>query len=174
MQTFVNPEEILDELELKPDMAVAEFGCGSGGFSIPLSKLLDEGIVYALDIQKAPLSALKSRALLENITNIKIINCDLEEPRGSTLSDSSVDAVLIPNVLFQIKDKSAIITEAKRVLKNHGKLVIIDWLPKATQGPEQGKVSPDEIKKLSKELGFKLQKDSSAGKYHFVLVLEKK
>jgi len=174
MQTFINPEEILDELKLRPDMVAAEFGCGSGGFSIPLSKQLDEGIVYALDIQKIPLSALKSRTLLENIVNIKIISCDLEEPRGSTLSDASVDIIFIPNVLFQIKDKSAIIIEAKRILKNQGKLVIIDWLPKATQGPEQGRISPDEVKRLGKEFGFKLQKDFQAGKYHFVLVFEKK
>ena len=173
MVGFLNPEEILDQLELKADMVAAEFGCGSGGFTIPLAKKLDEGLVYGLDIQNAPLSALKSRSLLENIVNIRIIRCNLEKPRGSTLTDSSLNLVLIPNVLFQAENKNAIISEAKRVLKKEGKLVVIDWLPKATQGPVEGRTSTEEVKKIAEGLGFKLKKEFEAGKYHFGIVFEK-
>ena len=173
MVGFLNPEEILDQLELKTDMVAAEFGCGSGGFTIPLAKRLDEGLVYGLDIQNAPLSALKSRSLLENIVNIRIIRCNLEKPKGSTLTGSSLDLVLIPNVLFQTENKDAIISEAKRVLKKEGKLVVIDWLPKATQGPAEGRVSPEEVKKIVKEHNFNLKKEFEAGKYHFGLVFIK-
>ena len=67
MDNFLNPEEVLDQLDLKVNMVAAEFGCGSGGFAIPLAKKLDEGLVYAIDIQESPLSALKSMALVENI-----------------------------------------------------------------------------------------------------------
>lgn len=173
MESFLNPEDVLDKLELKANMVAAEFGCGSGGFSIPLAKRLEEGLVYGLDIQVAPLSALKSRTLLENIVNIRIIRCDLEKPRGSTLADSSLDLVLIPNVLFEIKNKNAIISEAKRVLKNKGKLVIIDWASGASQGPAEGRVSAAEVEKIAKEVGFKMEKEFKAGKYHYGLVFEK-
>ncbi len=173
MVGFLNPEEVLNQLELKADMVAAEFGCGSGGFTIPLAKRLDEGLVYGLDIQNAPLSALKSRSLLENIINIRIIRCNLEKSRGSTLTDSSLDLVLIPNVLFQAENKNAIISEAKRVLKKEGRLVIIDWLPKATQGPAERRISPSEVKKIAKGLGFNFKKEFEAGKYHFGLVFTK-
>lgn len=172
-ESFLNPEEILNDFELSPDMVAAEFGCGSGGFAVPLAKKLDEGLVYAIDIQQAPLSALKSRALLENIINIKIIRSDLEKLKGSTLTPDSLDFVFIPNVLFQIKDKSAIISEAERVLKSKGKLVVIDWLLKASQGPEKGRVSPEEVKDIAKDIGFKLEKEFEAGKYHYGLVFVK-
>ena len=72
-ETFIDPENILDQLQLKPDMVAAEFGCGSGGFLIPLAKRLEDGLVYGIDIQEAPLSSLKSRAMLENVGNIRII-----------------------------------------------------------------------------------------------------
>jgi len=173
MKDFLNPEEILDNLELSPNMVAAEFGCGSGGFAIPLAKKLDEGLIYAIDIQQAPLSALKSRILVENIINIKIIRSDLEKPRGSTLSPDSLDLVFIPNVLFQVKDKSAIISEAERVLKNKGKLIVIDWLPEATQGPAQGRISSEEVKDMAKDSGLKLEKEFEAGKYHYGLVFAK-
>jgi len=172
-ESFLNPGEILNDFELSSDMVAAEFGCGSGGFAIPLAKKLDQGLVYAIDIQESPLSALKSRTLVENMTNIRIIRSDLEKPKGSTLSPDSLDLVFIPNVLFQVKDKSAIISESKRVLKNKGKLVIIDWLLEASQGPEKGRVSPQEVKKMAEDAGFKLEKEFEAGKYHYGLVFVK-
>lgn len=164
MENFLKPENVLKELDLKPDMVAAEFGCGSGGFAIPLAKKLEDGLVYALDVQKAPLSALKSKAIFEKIVNIRIIHCDLEKPRGSKLIDSCSDLVLVANILFQCQDKNAIINEAKRVLRKDGKLVIIEWL---------AKVPAQELKKMSEEAGFKLIKEFPAGKYHYCLVFEK-
>jgi len=173
MKSFLNPEKILDQLNLKADMLVAEFGCGPGNFVISLAKRLDEGLVYGLDIQEAPLSSLKSRALLENITNVQLIRCDLESQKGSTLSNSSLDLILIPNVFFQSEDKDAIMVEAKRVLKDDGKLVIIEWLPQATQGPIEGRISAKEMEELAEKAGFKLEKEIDAGEYHYGLVFKK-
>lgn len=173
MNTFLNPEKILEELELRSNMVAAEFGSGSGGFTIPLAKKLGDGLVYALDIQEAPLSVLKSRSLLENVLNIRIIRCDLEKPKGSTLADLSLDLVLIPNVLFQAEKKNAIISEAERVLKKGGQMLVVDWLPKASQGPLKGRVNPERVKKIAEELSFKLEKEFEAGKYHYGLVFTK-
>ena len=173
MDSFINPEEVLDQLQLEPDMVAAEFGCGSGGFLIPLAKRLEDGLVYGIDVLEAPLSALKSRALLENVINIRLIRSNLERPRGSTLTDFSVDLVFIPNVLFQIDNKDGIINEAYRILKSRGKLIIIDWLPQAANGPETGRVAPKEIKKIAEENKFQLEKEFQTGKYHYALVFKK-
>jgi len=173
MNSFLNPDEVLDTLNLKPDMVAAEFGCGAGGFTFPLARRLEDGLVFAIDIQESVLSALKSRALLENIVNINVIHSDLERPRGSTLSSESLDLVLIPNVLFQIEDKDAIIKEAKRVLKNNGKLIIIDWLENAACGPLGKRIKPDEVKSLAEKNGFKLEKEFRPGIYHYGLTFLK-
>jgi len=173
MEGFLNPEEVLNQFELRADMIVADFGCGSGGFTVPLAKRLEDGLIHALDVQEVPLSALKSRAITENITNIRFIRCNLEKPKGSTLSDSFVDLVLIANTLFQSEDKVAIISEAERILKSKGKLLVIDWLPGGLQGPVKGRVSPAEIKKIAKNLKFEFEKEFSAGKYHYGLIFNK-
>ena len=170
---FINPEDVIGKLNLKDNMIAADFGCGSGGFTVPLARELDEGLVYGLDIQVEPLSALKGKLNLENIGNVKIIKADLEEPRGSTLPDLSVDLVLIPNVLFQAENKSAIITEAHRILKKSGKLVIIDWLTKASQGPIEGRISKEDAVKLAKDENFTFEKEFSAGKYHYGIIMKK-
>ncbi len=170
MEGFLDPEKVLDEIGLKSKMIVAEFGSGSGSFAIPLAKRVADGLVYAIDIQKDPLSVLKSRANFENIRNIRIISSDLEAERGSTLADSSVDAVLIVNVLFQAEKKEVLIKEAKRILRNNGILAVIDWQIKASQGPEKGKISPERVKKIAEELSFKTEKEFEAGKYHYGLL----
>jgi len=178
MQGFLDPDKILDELEihddivLKRDMIVADFGCGSGGFTIPLAKRLDNGLVHAVDIQESSLSALKSQTLLDNLSNIRFIRADLEESKASSLQDSSIDLVLVVNTLFQIDDKNAIISEADRILKKQGRLLIIDWLPQAPQGPET-RISPDDVKKRAQDIGFALKKEIKARKYHYGLVFEK-
>ena len=171
MSVFLDPDKAIGEMGLKDDMVAAEFGSGPGGFAIPLAKKLEHGLVYALDIQQEPLSVLKSRSQIENITNIKIIRCDIE--KGSTLAEESVDVVLLSNILFQVDDKTAMISEAVRVLKDKGKLVVIDWLPDAYQGPTEGRVSAEEIKKLTKGSNLQLEKEFEAGTYHFGLIFTK-
>ena len=173
MQSFLNPEDILDQLDLKPNMVAAEFGCGSGNFVIALAKRLNEGLVYGLDILKEPLSSLKGRAVLEKITNIQLICCNLEKPRGSTLSNSSLDLILIPNVFFQAEEKEAVMEEAQRVLKDNGKLVVIEWLPNAIQGPSEGRISAEEMENIAKKFNFEKEKEINAGKYHYGLVFKK-
>ena len=145
-------------------MAAAEFGCGSGGFTVPLAKKLDDGMVYAIDILREPLSALSSHLRLARIKNVRVIKSNLEKIRGSTLQDDSMDLVVIPNTLFQIESKKSIIIEAKRVLKTGGILAVMDW---------KEKVSEKEIKELCEKNGFQFQKNIDAGSHHYGLVFLK-
>ncbi len=166
--SFLKPEEILKEVPLKPDTVAAEFGCGAGGFVIPLAKRIEEGFVYAIDVQEEPLNVLKSKFVAEKLSNIKIVKADLE--KNSTLRDESVDLVIISNTLSQAEDKKAMISEAKRVLKPGGTLVVVDWVESAPQGPDQ-KVSQEEVKEMAE--GFKSLNSIYAGQYHYGLIFEK-
>lgn len=121
MEDFLDPLKILKQLNLRKDMVAADFGSGSGGWAMPLAKKLEDGLVYAIDILNEPLSALIGKIALEKVSNIKTICSNIEGKNGSTLSDSSVDLVLMTNLLFQAEDKEAILAEAKRILKKAAK-----------------------------------------------------
>lgn len=172
MEGFLNPEEVLKELELKDGMIAAEFGTGAGIFSIALAKKLKLGKVYGLDIQEEKLSALKNRAVLEKLFNIETIVCDLEAVKGSTLPNNSIDIILVCNVLFQAENKSAIIIEAKRVVKMGGQVLIIDWKETAPFGPKEGRITADQVKKIAIEAGLTLKKEFPAGAYHYGLLFK--
>ena len=173
MQDFLDPNKILKEIGLKKNMVAAEFGCGSGTFVIGLAKELKEEKVYGLDAQEEPLSALMGKVRQERLSNIETIRCNLEEEGGSTLPDDFLDLILIPNVLFQADNKKAVIRESERILKKHGKVLIIDYKKDSSFGPKTGKISAEEVKKIAKELGLSLKKELSAGAFHYVLLFQK-
>ena len=55
---FLNPQQIINNLSfLDPHMVACDIGSGSGGWTIPLAKKLDNGKVYAVDIKEEALSA---------------------------------------------------------------------------------------------------------------------
>ena len=168
---FIDPSEVLEQLKLKKEMIAADFGSGSGGWVLPLAKKLEEGTIYALDILEEPLSALKARAKLEKILNIEIIRADVE--KRTPLSSNSVDLVLMTDLLFECEDKKMVLEEGKRVLKPGGKILMIDWKLDATIGPEEGRVSTEEVKKIAKDLNLKLEKEFEAGIYHWGLIVVK-
>ncbi len=173
MNLFLNPEKILNGLGLKKQMNAADFGCGTGNWTIPLAQKLNEGEIYALDIQEEMLSALRGQLSLKKISNVQTISCDLEKQNGSGLPHSFLDIILIINLLFQIENKEKIIEEAQRILKNNGLILIIEWKKEATFGPKQNRVSAQEIKALAKKFDLKIKKEFSAGKYHYGLLLIK-
>ena len=172
-QGFLNPAEVLKQLKLKKGMIAADFGCGSGGWVIPLAKILEEGKIYAIDILEEPLSALKGRAKLEKILNVETIRSNVEAKNGSKLSDNSCDLVLMTNLLFECDDKKIVLEEGKRVLKPGGRILVVDWIKDNPLTPEIEWVDFEEIKKIAKELDLKLEKEFEAGAYHYSLILVK-
>ena len=70
---FLDPQKVLDQLDLAPNMIAADFGSGSGGWAIPLAEKLTEGKVFAIDILKEPLSALEGKMRSKRILNIQTI-----------------------------------------------------------------------------------------------------
>jgi len=167
---FLNPEEIVKLLPLKEEMTVADFGCGAGYFSLAIAKAIKpRGRVIALDIWKPSLEALEFRAKLEGLFNIiepKWANLEIE--KGSGLPNSSVDLVLISNILFEIEKKDIIIKEAKRILKSEGYMVLIEWHPEKI--PNRDALFPikrEDALSLAEQNGFKLERELPLGITHY-------
>jgi len=171
MEGFLDPNEVLKKLKLKEGMKAADFGSGSGGWAIPLAKILEMGKVYALDVSEEALSALKSKAQTEKVSNIETIQVDVE--KGTNLPDEMADLVLLTNVLFECYDKHGVMAEAKRVLKPGGKMLIVDWIKDSPLTGEIEKVSFENIKYFAKEMKLKEESEFLAGSYHLALILVK-
>ena len=168
MPEFVNPVQILEQVGLKSTMIAADFGCGSGGWTVPLAQRLEDGQVFAIDLQAEPLSALESRAKLQGIKNIRKIVANVEK-RIPELKNFSCDLILITDLLFEVDDKEGVFQEAKRVLKPEGKILVVEWIPGVPLGPKEGAPKKEEVIEIAQNLGFQLEKEFKAGDYHYGL-----
>jgi len=171
---FLQPGLILDQLTIRDNIAIADFGCGHGYFSLPLAKRVSQGKVYALDVLEEALQAVKSRAEIEKVSNIETIRANLEVVGGSKLDDQSIDLVVLANILFQSQKKEEILKEAKRALKKNGQLVIIDWLAGSSLAPKEGWfISKEEASQLAEDQGLSLVKELAVDKQHYGILFKK-
>lgn len=174
-QGFINIEKVIDQLDIEPNMTVADFGAGHGFFSVALAKKVGpSGRVFAIDILPSALEAIKSKARTEGFFNIKLIKGDLEKIGGSTLPNESCDLVFVTNVLFQIFNRAEIINEANRVLKKSKELAVVEWKPYIGIGPQkENRLSEEELKKIIISKGFSELKKIDTGSHHFGFIFKK-
>jgi ubiquinone/menaquinone biosynthesis C-methylase UbiE len=171
---FAHPRRNVAALGVEPGMNVADFGSGSGIYVLHIAEALEHsGRVYAIDVQRDLLQRVKNEAQRRGFKNVDVIWTDLERPGSSKLADQTLDLVLISNLLFQVENKAAVLSEAWRILKPTGKLAIIDWSDSfGGMGPQkQDVVTKESALALARENGFELQREFSAGAHHYGMLL---
>lgn len=172
---FIDPQNVIEQLDLRNDMTVADFGSGAGYFTLPVARKIGEGgTVYALDIISQKLEAVLSKARTSGLNNIITKRVNLENKNGSTLDNESVDCVIMKDMLFQNKNKAQIIEEARRILKTGGRMLAVEWSSEDFAiGPERKlRIYKESIVELANKKGFKLSKEISAGNFHYGLIFE--
>lgn len=173
---FSSPEDIVEKLELQSGSVVADFGCGAGYFSLPIAKKIEEqGVVYALDILPQSLESVASKAKSAGLNNIITKRVNLEKEGGSSLPDDSCDWVIMKCILFQNKNKLGILTEANRILKKNGKILIVEWnTEKSSIGPDNSlRISKEALTEIIQKIGFSIFKELSVSAFHYGLVFVK-
>lgn len=171
---FANPVENILAIGLQQGMKVADFGAGSGAYTLAAARTVGaHGKVYAVDVQKDLLTRIKNAAAQEHLENIEIVWGDFELPHGSRIADNLVDVVIISNALFQLENKSGALHEAHRILAPTGKLAVIDWCDSFSgMGPSmQDVVRKEAALELARMAGFTLLNEFAAGAHHYGLLL---
>lgn len=174
---FSDPENNVRQFGLTPGMVVADFGSGSGFYSITAAKAVaPSGKVFAVDIQKDLLQKLKNGAREKHLNNIDVVWGDLEHLGGTKLRENSIDAVIICNLFFQIDNKDALCLEAKRILRPNARVMVVDWAGSfGGIGPaEKDVVTKIEAAAFFLDHGFILDREIAAGAEHYGLIFRKK
>jgi ubiquinone/menaquinone biosynthesis C-methylase UbiE len=172
---LIDAHIVIEKAHIVAGMHVADLGCGSAGHIVfPTSKVVgDRGVVYAVDILKTVLSLVEKRAKVENIINIHTVWSDIERDHGVLVPEKTVDVVLLVNVLFHMSESAPTLDESARILKNKGRIVVVDW--KDTGFPiapkKESLVDFDSIKSWAREHNFVVQEDFDMGNHHRGVVL---
>jgi len=118
-----NPQRRLKKIPLKAGMAVVDYGCGPGRYTLPAARLVgSKGKVFAVDIQPLAINTIKEKAARESLTNIEAI---LVDSYNTGIQGSSIDLLLFIDTLHQIGDCDALFGEIHRLLKQDG-LIFMD------------------------------------------------
>lgn len=161
-----NPEEILGAIELNRNYVTADLGCGSGFFTLPLSRRVKK--VYGIDVQTEMLEFLKQKIKRQKIENIELLLSGEDE---IPLENESIDLLISANTLHEFRDKEKMIREIRWVLRHGGKAVIVDFKKEDTGfGPPVAiRVSRNQAKRLFEKNGFTVLNSKDLA-YHYLIV----
>jgi ubiquinone/menaquinone biosynthesis C-methylase UbiE len=156
---------------------VADLGCGPYGFLVfPIAQHLGRrGVVYAVDVVKSHLDKIEREAKHHNLLGVKTVWSDIESVGATKIDEASFDLVYIINTLYQAQKATDMLSEAARLLKVGGRLVIVDWSEEAGPlgPPLTQRIKKDKLKTALAQLGFSEEADFNPGPYHFGLVFSK-
>lgn len=118
-------DEIVAALELKPGMAVADVGAGSGLFTrLMADKVGPEGKVYAVDVSKDFLAHIEKEAAKAGRKQVKTV---LGSQDGTNLEPESVDLVFLSDVYHHFEDHEKMLASIRKTLRPGGTLILIEF-----------------------------------------------
>ena len=129
-----DPHLIWEKLELINPRILVEIGAGTGFFTFPFSEKLKSGVLFALDISEQMLLWLKDH--IPERTTIPIVPVRMGEDR-IPLKNNIADLIYMVNLHHELEEPEKILAEALGVLKDKGKIAVIDWEKNADYGPSQ-------------------------------------
>lgn len=148
------PEKMLDALQLKPGMTVADVGAGAGYTSLRISRRVGpEGKVLATDIQPQMIRMLKANAQTVKATNIQPILCTATE---TNLPENAVDLAIMVDVYHECSHPDETLQGIRKALKPGGRLVLVEFRAEDPEVPikPEHKMTLAQIRKEIEPQGF--------------------
>lgn len=120
--------QLVDLLELKPGMTVADVGAGFGAWTMSFSRWIGPaGRVYATDVGAAQLAALREAVQRERLANVTVME---GAPGTTNLPRACCDAIVIRDAYHHLTQPEDIVRSLAASLKPGGRLAVIDFPPR--------------------------------------------
>jgi len=166
--------ELVSRLRISSGMTITDIGAGTGYFAIPMARAAAPGKVYAVDLQPEMLEKLRAKLesgdLHDPPKNIDLVQGSAVETK---LADQSCDVVLIANVWHELDEYDSTLHEAARILKNHGKLAILDWRPDVDHPPGpplDHRIAMETVRESIENEGWTCDSADSFGTYSYLVI----
>lgn len=124
-EIYKHRRAIIDALDLKPGMAVADIGAGTGFFTLMFAEQTGStGKVYAVDIAKDFLDHIRSQAEEQGLTNIMTV---LNKDDSAELPPNSIDLAFICDTYHHFEYPMTMMRSIHRAVRLGGHVVVIDF-----------------------------------------------
>jgi ubiquinone/menaquinone biosynthesis C-methylase UbiE len=118
------PDQVVEQMKLKPTDVVADVGAGTGYFSFRISRVVKQGKVFAVDIQPEMLAVVEKRKKELKVDNVIAVKSEETE---ANLQDNSVDVALLVDVYHEFSFPREMMQSVVKALKPGGRVVQIEY-----------------------------------------------
>lgn len=166
------PDEATAALDLKPGMAVADIGAGSGFFALPFARAAGPaGVVWAVDVQPAMLKLLEEKLRQQGAPrNIRLRE---GEAVNTGLPAASCDLAFLGNIWHELDQPGVVLAEMRRILRPGGRIAILDWridAPHPPGPPPDHRVASTETEAALKRDNWRNPSLRHFGQYSYLLI----
>lgn len=153
-----NTKLAIEKMQLTPQSVVADIGAGTGYYTFAIAAKINEGKIFAVEIQDEMIKYLNDKKISKGIKNIDVIKGIDKSPN---LPEKSVDLAIMVDVYHELEFPHEMLQAIKRSLKTDGKILLLEFKaedPSIAIRPHH-KMS---VKQANKEMvanGFKLVYD---------------
>ena len=169
-RSWYNPDAILQDLH--EGMIFVDVGCGDGFFSILAAKKVGEkGKVYAIDSDASAIEKLNRKAQAEGLKNIVSRVSPAEE---TVFCLGCADLVFFSMVLHDFSDPAKVLHNARKMIKQTGRLVDVDWkkLEMPFGPPFKIRFNESYVSGLMHDAGFRVDSVRAVGNYHYLVAAD--
>ena len=108
----------------RPNARVLDLGCGTGLFTVGLSRVLGSSRITGVDLSAGMLSVARRQALQREAKGVELCRA---EGGALPFRDGAFDAAVAAGLLPNVNDRPAIFRELVRVLRSGGKLIVVEF-----------------------------------------------
>jgi ubiquinone/menaquinone biosynthesis C-methylase UbiE len=124
----VEVPRLVELLELKPGMTVADVGAGFGAWTVRFAREVGpSGHVYATDVGAAQVKALRDIPERERLKHVTVIEGAVD---STNLPPACCDAILVRDAYHHFTQPEAMVRSLAASLKPGGRLAVIDFPPR--------------------------------------------
>jgi ubiquinone/menaquinone biosynthesis C-methylase UbiE len=167
-----NTDLAISRLPVSKNSTVADIGAGSGFYTFRIAPKVNEGKVYAVEIQDDAIAYLKEKAAELKAYNVTVIKGTNKSPN---LPDGLVDLAIMVDVYHELLYPQEFLQSIKRALKPKGRLLLLEYKqedPAVAIKPEH-KMSVKQVEKELTANGFRLIQNGQFMPIQHFLVFEK-
>jgi ubiquinone/menaquinone biosynthesis C-methylase UbiE len=175
-EVFDKREKVMEALAIRPGMAVADVGAGTGLYTRLFARAVGEkGRVLAVDIASEFLDHINKTAKDQKLGNIITV---LGKDVSTELPPASVDLVYVCDTYHHFEYPARVLESIHKGLKDGGRLVVIDFIrePGVSSDWVMGHVRAGQaiVEKEITQAGFrKVDEKKGLMKENYLLVFEK-
>ena len=174
-EVFSKRNEIVAACKLKPDMAVADIGAGTGLFTrLFAAKVGPKGRVYAVDIARKFVEHIEKASKEAGLKNVTGVVCT---PASCELPPNSVDLVFLCDAYHHFEYPRKTMASIHRALRPGGQLILVDYCRIEGKTPDwllqHIRAGQEVFTKEIKAAGFKVVDQAAFLKDNYLVRFEK-